>query len=342
MIGISLFTGYGGLDQAVESAVGPVDWAWCSDIKPAAITLLNYRQPDVHNVGDMTSLDLDDHPDGVDLMSFGWPCQPHSAAGKRLGEADPRALWPSVHRIIAALRPRFLFGENVARIATNGELRRVVRTLAALGYVGAWRSVRAADVGAPHRRARLFLFAMRADCATPDAFGQLVRNQPGRSCGTHGAGARVAGDDGPARTARGLTLLPTLLKTPTTNLGSNGGSQHPDKRKLGGHGPTLADEIEWMPFGIYSEAVTRWGHVIGREAPTPTMPSPRPGSPAILAPAFVEWMMGLSQGWVTDVPSLSRSQQLSLLGDGVVPQQGAWAYRLLIQDMLAGLAEGAA
>jgi DNA (cytosine-5)-methyltransferase 1 len=149
MIGISLFTGYGGLDQAVESAVGPVDWAWCSDIKPAAITLLNYRQPDVPNVGDMTSLDLDDHPDGVDLMSFGWPCQPHSAAGKRLGEADPRALWPSVHRIIAALRPRFLFGENVARIATNGELRRVVRTLAALGYVGSALPTSAPRTGGP-------------------------------------------------------------------------------------------------------------------------------------------------------------------------------------------------
>src|SRR5690606_24438216 len=50
---------------------------------------------------------------------------------------------------------------------------------------------------------------------------------------------------GPATAETGSGSSP-LLKTPTSQLGPNGGSQHPDKRKAGGHGPTLADEVEWL------------------------------------------------------------------------------------------------
>jgi DNA (cytosine-5)-methyltransferase 1 len=90
-------------------------------------------------------------------------CQPFSSAGLRLGASDPRALWPWVAEMIRFTRPTYLFGENVARIRLHGELRRVVRTLAALGYVGSWWCLTAADVGAPHKRERLTLFAVRAD-----------------------------------------------------------------------------------------------------------------------------------------------------------------------------------
>jgi DNA (cytosine-5)-methyltransferase 1 len=50
---------------------------------------------------------------------------------------------------------------------------------------------------------------------------------------------------------------------------------------------------------------------------------------AQLSPRFVEWIMGLPAGWVTDVPSLTRNQQLKILGNGVVPQQAAAALRIL-------------
>jgi DNA (cytosine-5)-methyltransferase 1 len=68
------------------------------------------------------------------------------------------------------------------------------------------------------------------------------------------------------------------------------------------------------------------------------------GYPVQLAPAFVEWMMGLPQGWVTDVPGLAprpageRNAMLSLLGDGVVPAQLAHGYRLALGDLAASCA----
>lgn len=63
----------------------------------------------------------------------------------------------------------------------------------------------------------------------------------------------------------------------------------------------------------------------GRPAPMPTSPQGR------LDPVFVEWMMGLPAGWVTAVPEIPRAAQLKALGNGVVPQQGAAAFRALMQ-----------
>lgn len=78
-------------------------------------------------------------------------------------------------------------------------------------------------------------------------------------------------------------------------------------------------------WGEYREAVCRWTHVVGREAPEPT----RNGiSSTRITPAFVEWMMGLPEGWVTG-HGLTASQELKMLGNGVVPQQAALALNLL-------------
>ena len=320
----SLFSGYGGLDMTAQAVFGGPDVArvvWHSDIKPAAVRLLEYRYAGIPNLGDITLIDPRDVAP-VDVLTFGWPCQPHSAAGKRLGEADPRALWPHVHRLVAGLRPRVLLGENVARVTSNGELRRVVRSLAEIGYVGAYRTLRASDVGAPHRRDRLFLVAVRADAAA-DALGLVVWDEPGWSGRLGGAGAGVAGDDGAERAAR-LTLLPT----PRASDGPNGG---PNQRGRRGDlaMPSAGVLMDGRQWGPYAAAVERWEQVLGRPAPDPTQISSRTGKPQ-LAPAFVEWMMGLPAGWVTDVPGLTRSQQLSMLGDGVVPQQAAAAYAELL------------
>ena len=74
--------------------------------------------------------------------------------------------------------------------------------------------------------------------------------------------------------------------------------------------------------------------MLGRPAPRPTVPGK---TAERLSPRFVEWMQGLPEGWVTDVPGLTRNTQLKLLGNGVVPQQGALALRLLLER--AGLAD---
>lgn len=92
--------------------------------------------------------------------------------------------------------------------------------------------------------------------------------------------------------------------------------------------PTTGDRR--MDWGAYSVAIHRWEHVLGRRAPCPTQPG-RHGRP-VLSSAFVEHLMGLPPGWVTDLP-LPRTAQLRALGNGVVPQQATYAITLLLSDI---------
>ncbi|MFI6345187.1 hypothetical protein [Streptomyces sp. NPDC050560] len=79
----------------------------------------------------------------------------------------------------------------------------------------------------------------------------------------------------------------------------------------------------------YGPAVRRWETVLGRPAPEPTEPGTKGNRR--LSPAFVEWMMGADPGWVTGADlDLSRSDQLKILGNGVVIHQATLAYRTLL------------
>lgn len=83
-------------------------------------------------------------------------------------------------------------------------------------------------------------------------------------------------------------------------------------------------------YGPYAPAITRWEQVTGRAAPPPTNPPRRAGGKPQLSARFVEWLMGLPDGHVTDL-DLSRERQLRMLGNGVVPQQAALAVSSLLQ-----------
>mgnify|MGYP000879740465 FL=1 len=88
----------------------------------------------------------------------------------------------------------------------------------------------------------------------------------------------------------------------------------------------LATRLEYTDYGMYAPAIARWEQVLGRPAPAPTVPPTREGGRARLSTKFVEWLMGLPEGHVTGEDlGLTREQQLRLLGNGVVPQQGAAA-----------------
>jgi DNA (cytosine-5)-methyltransferase 1 len=83
-------------------------------------------------------------------------------------------------------------------------------------------------------------------------------------------------------------------------------------------------------WGDYSTAIARWEAVLGRPAPDPTEPNAKGGHR--LSVRFVEWLMGLPDGHVTDVPGMNRNVALKALGNGVVPQQCAAALRAFIED----------
>lgn len=90
----------------------------------------------------------------------------------------------------------------------------------------------------------------------------------------------------------------------------------------------LGTDAEIVAWGIYEPAIRRWELILGRPTPPPTLTGKRGGQQ--LAPAFVEWLMGWPQGWVTDVPGLSRNAQLKICGKGVVPHQAITAITHLL------------
>jgi DNA (cytosine-5)-methyltransferase 1 len=93
----------------------------------------------------------------VDIVTAGFPCQPFSVAGKQLGEADERNLWPDVWRVCSEVRPRYIFLENVPAILANRYIKRIFGDLAEGGYDCKWRVLSAAEVGAPHKRDRVWV-----------------------------------------------------------------------------------------------------------------------------------------------------------------------------------------
>ena len=109
--------------------------------------------------GNVRVFNASDWKGKVDCIHAGFPCQPHSVAGKRKGHADDRNLWPEVVRVVGEIHPRWVFLENVPGIISNGFIRIVLRDLARLGYDARWTLLGANQVGAPHRRERWFALA---------------------------------------------------------------------------------------------------------------------------------------------------------------------------------------
>ena len=130
------------------------------------------------------------------------------------------------------------------------------------------------------------------------------------------------------RNSPDLRALPMLLPTPRATCGGSGTetvnlllTQTTQPETGNGHARNLGSEVR-QQFGSYAAAITRWEQVNG--------PAPDPIEGRRLSARFVEWMMGLPAGWVTDVPGLTRNQQLHALGNGVCPQQAAFAIRMLL------------
>ncbi|MFD9893350.1 DNA cytosine methyltransferase [Amycolatopsis sp. NPDC059027] len=131
----SLCTGYGGLDLAVQSVFGGGP-AWWSDVDPGPIRVIEHHHPEIPNLGDLKVIDWSSVR-GVDILTAGYPCQPFSNAGKRLGTEDPRHLWPWIADAVGVLRPSLVILENVAAHLRRG-FDIVSADLAGLRYRVAW------------------------------------------------------------------------------------------------------------------------------------------------------------------------------------------------------------
>lgn len=321
-----LFAGYGGLGMGVQAVYGG-SIAWVSEIDKGANKILAHRFPDVPNHGDITTIDWSS-VEPVDILTGGSPCQDLSHAGKRRGmtEGTRSNLWVAMREAIAQLRPPMVVWENVRgafSAAATSELEpcpgcvgdgpgvhlralgRVLGDLSDLGYDASWHGLRAADVGAPHGRFRVFVVAKDS---------RKAGRQGGMSLGP------------PVPRRENMPLLPTPTSRDHKDTGDLDATieKYPSGMYLG---RVLWRDRNAATWGDYAPAIEQWEAITGRTSPAPMVDSTK-GNPQ-LSPRFVEWLMGLPDGWVTDVPGVTRSEALKALGNGVVPQQAAEALRVM-------------
>nr|WP_154921174.1 DNA cytosine methyltransferase [Microbacterium testaceum] len=353
----SLFSGYGGLDLAVEE-VFDGETVWFSEFSPAPARVFAHHWPGVPNLGDITTTDWNT-VEPVDVICGGFPCQDVSTVGRMAGlhPGTRSGLWARMAEAIDVLQPEWVVAENVRGLLsatatrpvpegdeTDGRkpapatpdlatpiegaavrgvesdpwhlgdqsarplraLGAVLGDLADLGYDARWLGLPASDIGAPHTRFRIFILACRAVLHPAG-----LRRRPRR--GEPGTGQGEARHDRPVASGH--------------RPGSQRASGFSSASRAGA--AVAADRADLRRWGRYALGIRRWEHLTGRQAPSPTLLSDdgqyRP------ARRFVEWLMGLPDGWVTNPDlGLTPSEQLTALGNGVVPAQAVHALSTLL------------
>lgn len=170
----SLFSGIGGFDLGLERA--GMEIRFQVEIDPFCRKVLEKHWPAVRRYEDVRTIGAD--LERVDVLCGGFPCQPHSLAGRRGASSDERDLWPEFARLIRTLRPRWIVAENVSGLLSSEAGRffgRVLGDLAESGYDVEWDCLPASAFGAPHRRDRVWLVGQRVrshGALHPDSNGE--------------------------------------------------------------------------------------------------------------------------------------------------------------------------
>ena len=175
----SLFSGIGGFDLAAE-------WMGWNNLfhcewNPFGQKVLKHHFPNSISYNDITKTDFTIHSGSVDILTGGFPCQPYSTAGKRLGKQDERHLFPEMLRCIKEVKPRWVVGENVRGLVSWNEgmvFNEVCDDLESEGYEVQSFLIPAASVGAPHQRYRVWFVAYAYDKGRSTRFRE-VQNKNG-------------------------------------------------------------------------------------------------------------------------------------------------------------------
>lgn len=160
----SLFSGIGGFDLASEW-MGWDNLFHC-ELEDFPRKILNYHFPNAKSYGDIKQTDFTFWRGRIDILTGGFPCQPYSAAGKRLGKQDERHLFPEMLRAVREIQPRWVVGENVRGLVSWNEglvFEEVQSDLEAEGYEVQPFLLPAASVNAPHKRDRVWFVAYSND-----------------------------------------------------------------------------------------------------------------------------------------------------------------------------------
>jgi DNA (cytosine-5)-methyltransferase 1 len=234
----------------------------------------------------------------VDCFLAGFPCQPHSTAGKRAGTDDARWIWPDIARIVRDSGAWLVVLENVPGLLTSGGYGPVLGDLAEMGFAAEWGCLSAASVGASHERERVFIVgvadALRVSGGQWAGRERVLDGGAQDRCGVDDAERRrrdrLAVYAGPGREGLGARHACGTGDQDGRLAVANGA--HPQG---GGtavtrqDGKSRMDMLDWR-----AEAFS---------LPAPTTPDGPPSSPSAptsrlrLNPAFVCWLMGLPPAW---------------------------------------------
>lgn len=321
---LSLCAGVGGLELGVRMALPAARVVCVVEHEAFAAAVLAARMEEGRLDPcpvwtDLRTFDGGAWRGAVDLVVAGYPCQPFSSAGKRRGDEDPRHLWPHVLRVLRETRPELAFLENVRGHLSLG-FDEVLADLHEAGFDAEWCLVRASDVGAPHRRERLFVLAHArrladADCSRRERVGpeEYARAESRSRCGDVADPAR--GDGGVLLLAGGQEQAdPHSDRAGRKAVGDPHGEGLQGRRKpLDGRPHQLP---AWPPGPSDSDA---WSRVL----------AVRPDLAPALKPPHGRVADELSDR--LDRAMSNRTQRLRALGNAVVPAQAALAFATLLR-----------
>lgn len=187
---IDLFAGIGGIRKGFEIACHNANYnaecVFTSEIKEHAISILKQNHPDETINGDITTVQSNIIPD-FDFLLAGFPCQPFSSAGKRLGFSDTRGtLFFEVERILSDKKPFGFILENVEGLVNHDKenpkdemgktLATILTHLQELGYCVSWKVLNAANFGVPQERKRIYILGTKKDAPNLEDFAVIKHN----------------------------------------------------------------------------------------------------------------------------------------------------------------------
>lgn len=236
---ISLFSGIGGFEDAAQQ-VGWDNVVSCEINKFGKYVLEGhwpnaYHHDDIHTLNYETIKEKSNwNPEKPTIIVGGFPCQPYSTAGKRLGKEDERHLWPSMLRLISEVKPDFVVGENVRGLLSWSDglvFEEVCADLEAQGYEVWPYILPAAGVGAPHRRDRIWFVATNTRLLG-QTFGRVESVGVNQLCEKRNA-SNTTSIENKRRGQRGFFSEPSRANDEriTTNPESKRGARYPERKK---------------------------------------------------------------------------------------------------------------
>jgi len=271
--------------------------------------------------------------DRVDILTGGYPCQPFSAAGQRRGKDDPRHLWPYIADGIRLLRPRCCFFENVEGHISLG-LSDVIEDLAGMGYRTTWGIFSASECGAPHQRKRVFIMAVASGLGGAAGLsGPFPRHerQPRES---DDGGDQAAWPSRPGEQQYGWE--PPRVVGNTESEQDRGLQQPGVQADAASAGHDMADS-SFIGSDRRPDGSCRWSWESGEAGVNATGSGSKGDGMRQAEPPLGGDPDGPAGG--LDYAELcvscdNRTDELRLLGNGVVPATAERAFRTLIKELL--------